>query len=575
MKISAINQNYFKVQNSKLNEIKKQTHSIQKETLKQPTFAHYLSFCAGYTVNLNETFEHLKEEDYPSDIQEMVLTEIENKNPDNKTLYDIHFEKYKGILDCYSLDELKEKYPEFESVVSAYDVIAKDNSFIGQFQNNELELFSNDEDLTLQLIKLYWGQGFSLTDLSNHIAKQDKNGKGKNLYYAMNNKLNIPFMNPRYASVLKLSNKEYNEKFTSLLAIKLKEAKEAKIQQQEGEPVVIPRGELSEAHKKHISESLKKHYQEHPEKLFEMSKRQKAFYQENPDKAQEMSEVMLYAWNETQEGKSLMKHISKFIRKFNGSTINAQELANFSKLDSGKKSALNAFWQKNGWAKKQLSIAMKKAFEYKKDDKEDLKKKSEAIKKIRLTGKTIPFVQLSYNVVPTQLQNDIKAWAKAQGYDTKGMLFGVATMYNDDASFMENEYVKDFQNKVNEITEKYYDLHPQEPDAIATSLQYALVNLQVDLARNNIKSLPPSLRKNDGKLNVIKYAFNNIIAAGNPIFKEYLGRLIPAEGVDVNDIHIAYNAILYQAMVCGCEDLAQYLNKKLDEGYEKYKKEVK
>ena len=208
MKISAINQNSFKVQNSNLNKSKKQTFSIQKEALPMPTSAHYLSFCAGYTINLNETFEHLKEEDYPCDIQEMVLAEIENKNPNNKTLCDIHFEKYKGILDCYSLDELKEKYPEFENVVSAYDVIAKDNSFVSKFQNNELELFSNDEDLTLQLIKLYWGQGFSLTDLSNYIAKHDKNGKGINLYYAMKNKLNIPFMNSRYANVLKLSNKE-------------------------------------------------------------------------------------------------------------------------------------------------------------------------------------------------------------------------------------------------------------------------------------------------------------------------------------------------------------------------------
>ena len=156
------------------------------------------------------------------------------------------------------------------------------------------------------------------------------------------------------------------------------------------------------------------------------------------------------------------------------------------------------------------------------------------------------------------------------------MLFGVATIYNDDdLSFMENEYVLEYQNKVNAITEEYYELHPEEPDAIATALQYSLAKLQIDLSQNNIKALPPSLRKNDGKLNVIKYAFNNIITSGNPIFKEQLGILIPIQGVDVNDIHLAYNAILYQAMVCGCEDLAQYLNRRLDEGYEKYKKEIK
>ena len=41
--------------------------------------------------------------------------------------------------------------------------------------------------------------------------------------------------------------------------------------------------------------------------------------------------------------------------------------------------------------------------------------------------------------------------------------------------------------------------------------------------------------------------------------------------IDINDIHVAYNAIIYQAMITGCEDLALYLNRKLDEGYEKYK----
>ena len=408
MKISAIGQNYFnhyKIQNSKTN---KTQNFVQKENLSMPTSAHYLSFTAGFTIDLAQTYSRLNSEDYPQDIEEMTLEELKAKNPENKTLHDIHFEKYKGVLDCYSLDELKEKYPEFEDVVSAFDVKAKDESFIGKFQNNESEIFTSEEDLTLQLIKLYWGQGFSLSDLSNYIAKQDKDNKGINLYYTMK-KLNIPLMNPRYANVLKLSNKEYNERFTSQLAIKLKEAHEAKIQKQEGEPVVIPRGELSEAHKKHISDGLKKYYQEHPEKLFEMSKRQKAFYQENPERAKEMSEIMFYAWNETQEGKSLMKHISKFMKKFNGSTITAQEISDFTKLDSEKRNAIDAFWKKNGWAKKQLSIAMKKAFEYKKEDKEDLRKRSEAIKKIKLTGKTIPNVQISYNVVPTQLQNNIKA----------------------------------------------------------------------------------------------------------------------------------------------------------------------
>ena len=129
--------------------------------------------------------------------------------------------------------------------------------------------------------------------------------------------------------------------------------------------------------------------------------------------------------------------------------------------------------------------------------------------------------------------------------------------------------------EINTITEKFYELHPSEPDAIATSLQYALAKLHIDIQQNNIKNLPSSLRNDRGKLNVIKYALNYIFTSGNPVFKQEFGALVPIQGVDINDICAAYNAIVYQAMVSGCEDLAQYLNNRLDEGYEKYKKTIK
>ena len=173
-----------------------------------------------------------------------------------------------------------------------------------------------------------------------------------------------------------------------------------------------------------------------------------------------------------------------------------------------------------------IANAMKKAFEFKREDKAGLKKESEAIKRLKLTGKTIPNVQISYNVVPTQLQNKIKIWAKSQGFDTKNMIFGAATIYNDsDTSFLETDYVKNYQNEVNSITEKYYELHPGEPDAIATCLQYALTKLQMDLSQDNLKELPPSLRRNDGKLQVIKYAFRNATMGDTPIFREEMGIL--------------------------------------------------
>lgn len=258
MKISSITFNAFR-NNAIIKSPKQDKKSENKnlEKLPMPTAKQVLAFCGGKSLSLKSNLEEILSEKFPPDIYEAVVAEVEDKNPQNKTLYDIHFEKYKGVLDCYSLEELKENYSEFQDVVSAYDVEAKENSFIGKFQNDELKMFSFDDDLTLELIKLYWGKGFSLNDLSEYIASQSDDKKEISLHYPMTKKLNIPLMSQQYAQVLKLSNKEYNDKFTQEMSIRLREAKEAREQRAQGEPVVIPRGELSEAHRQHISEGLK------------------------------------------------------------------------------------------------------------------------------------------------------------------------------------------------------------------------------------------------------------------------------------------------------------------------------
>ena len=157
MKITP-NFNIFKIQNN--NTQRKNTNSINTSSPIRTTNlnlqnTNYPIFCGGYSINLKETYNHLSENDYPRGIKAKVEETLEN--PDNtKTLYDVHFEKYKGINDCFDLEELKEKYPEFNGVISAYDADTKDKSFLNKWQNNESELFSSGEDLTLQLIKLYW-----------------------------------------------------------------------------------------------------------------------------------------------------------------------------------------------------------------------------------------------------------------------------------------------------------------------------------------------------------------------------------------------------------------------------------
>jgi len=521
-----------------------------------------LAFLGGYTLKLDETFNQLNDEQYPPDIQEMVLEEVINGNPDKKTLYDVHFEKYKGVLDCFSLDELKEKYPEFSEVNSAYDVFAKEDSFIGKFQQKESDAFPYYEDLTLQLIKLYWGQGFSLSDLSKYIAQNSKEGKGINIQPAMAKKLNIPLMHPRYASVLKLSNKEYNEKFTQEMSLKRKEAKEAKEQLAQGEPVVIPRGKLSEVHKLHISQGLKKHFEEHPEKLYKMSERQKRFYEEHPEKKEEMSDIMTYAWNETPEGKSLQKYIEKFAKKYN-TKISSQELTLEKDLDESKQTMLTSFWQKNPWACEKLSIAIKKG----RIAQETRSKYLDEVK----NAKTIPGVRMVFNLAPEKLTARVLKWAQEQNIDTKNLiLFKSIISYKEDESTgisPDNIYVK----KGKELISKYYNAHPNHADLATTCLHRTLLDLQFALKHDN-KKLPKEMRDNPTHIELMKYAYNAACYRNDIPVEENLNVKNANQEIDINQIYQAYGDIMQQAMILGHYEFAEYMDNKLNETYDLFAK---
>lgn len=538
---------------------KSQKQNYEQKTFMCPTTSQYLAFCGGYSVDLAQTYNQLYDMQYPKDIQKVVLETIQKGNIEDKTLYDIHFEKYKEVLDCYSLDELKEKFPEFNGVISANDVETTPESFIGKFQNNELELFSKDEDLTLQLIKLYWGQGFSLTDLSNYIAKNDKNSQGINLYYAMTKKLNIPVMNRRYALVLKLSNKEYNEKFTSEMSIRLKEAKEAKIQKAQGEVVVIPRGELSEAHKEHISRSLKKYYQENPDKIYEMSARQKRFYEENPQKREELSEVASRAWNKTQEGASVLKALIKHMKK-DGEQITAQELSNPFKITGKKNLLLEAFWKRNAWAREKFSIAMKKSWAVQ-------KQKQETNSKVNIEDvfKTVEGEKMRFSLMPSRIRREVFSWASKKGYDVTNLIINEALIYNKVDYPDYDDIIKENIELVNKITNEFLQENEKIADVRVTCLLRAIVKLQAALKEN--RNLPESLKNKQEKINIMDYKLNFLCFAYDlPTPDNMNARTVTKEHTS-EEVEQIYGELMEQAIALGCYDFGEYMDKVLDKAY--------
>ncbi len=541
MKISSINL-YFNKSN-KINSTQKKVNISQQNSI-MPDYRFFQSFLGGYTTNLLQTYKNLSPEQYPTpDIKHAVEIELQNPNT-NKTLYDVHFEKYKGVVDCYDLFDLVQKYPEFNYVQPASYTETLKGSFIDDFQKGQYEIFNNGEDLTLQLIKLYWGQGFSLSDLSNYIAQNSPDNKPVNLYYTMK-KLNIPLMTKKYGAVLKLSNKEYNEKFTSEMSIRLKEAKEAQIQRAQGEPVIIPRGELSDAHKQHISEGLKRYFQQHPEKMSEMSERQKRFYEENPQKAQELSAVMDYAWNKTQEGKSVARGLSRFLKKQYNMNIKESEISKeFETID---KNAMALFWDRNSWAKAQFSQAVLKGWEY--------------VKTFDVSS-TYSEVKES-SILPKKLAQKIELWAKKQGYDFKEGKIGKLYFFNDSAPFTKEE-----EAKVQNITHNYFLKFPHEADCQATIVQFAILSILHDLEKNI--NLPKSLKGKRDEVQLLKQHLEEK-CEDNKIYKtqKFNGKMqrFPVDGVDSEIINKIYIDFVNFAYYLRLDDTVLYFERKLNEAY--------
>lgn len=560
MKINSIYNNQTVLKNNyqsngKINSIHNVSLPDNMKYAKLPSTNNYLAFLGGYSLDLAQTYENLDENVYPPDIKENVKKTLEN-NEKNKTLYDVHYEKYKGVLDCYSLDELKQKYPEFSCVESAYEVSTEPESFVGQFQNDELELFQYDEDLTLQLIKLYWGEGLSLNDLSNYIKENSVDGKGKSLYYAMSKKLNIPLMNGHYASVLKLSDKEYNEHFTKILSEKLIEANQRRIQKQEGEPVYIPRGTLT---KEHISQSLKDYYENNPAAVYNLSNRQKKYYEDNPDAKERLSNVLDYAWNNTREGQTVKKYLSKFAKKQNQQLSN-DELTCKKDMNSQKSGCLKDFWAKNSWAKEKWSIAMKKGYEY----------QSEYEKAIGfLDGKSKSNEKLCFLLYPAAVLDDVESYAKKTNFDYKKYNFRYSYVYPSDITAGKEKIIRQILKKINNFTNGFFTLQNKAyMEEIAGTRQCAIIDFKNAL-ENNSDTLPESLK---GENNINRINMNFVLQKEfdkNPVYiTSENGKKFPKDGVDNGQLtDIICNVIMYTAFEQNNSDLPQYFQGLMDKYY--------
>ena len=431
------------------------TSADEKAKLPVPSAAQILSFTGGYSLNLAETIKHLdklaskKSDVYPPQIREWAGIILEEGNKTKETLISVHKKFYESLKDCFTLDEAKKKFPEFKDVIPAENVKVHEGSFIDDFQKGKLEYFDNDEDLSLQLLKLYWGEGFSINDLRRY-------SDGKNLRHTLN-KLNIPTVDRTYGQLLKLSDPEYNERLTKEMTAKRLAALDRKAQESSGEPVYIKRGPLSAEHKKHISEGLQKYYEQNPEAVYNLSERQRKFYEENPDRAKLLSRVTTKAWYVFGADK-IKAAMSAFMKKQGVKTFDTSKLETPLALTKEESSVMKKFWASHDWARKSFSKNMTYAW-----------------KKVKEEQTIVYDVRLA----PQNFIKRMVKWAEEQGINLKEEDFI--------GKFDPNGGEKNYKNSLlDKYTRAFVDSTPGGSTMMANSYFLALLNINREISKMDL-----------------------------------------------------------------------------------------
>ena len=445
-------------------------NKVQKNNIEQnkienlpPVSASYmLAFTGGKSLNLEQTVKQIEQfGSFPPDIKEEAEQIIKEGNPDNKTLIDVHKEKYEGLNYLDNLDDIKELYPEFEGVLPDSAVEIREGSFMDDVKKGKIPYFDKNQDVAVQLLQMYWGEGFSLNDLKTQFA-----GKSINSVFE---KLNIPKTDRTYGYYLKFSDKEYNERFTSKMSERLKGRHREKIAGKDG--VYIPRGPLTPEHKANISKGLIKHYTEHPEKALEMSERQKRFYEEHPEEKIKFSEVMLRAWGK-REAAPIKKALSRFLKR----PLTDEELSNIFAQDKETKAKMQAFWDKNKWAKDKFSNLMKKSWARQKE-----------LDEMGLIYE--PFY--TANLIPKKMQEKI---GRIMAPNNKNFANIPTSLIPDLRELTDNPNLitpagSIEMKETGKIIDDYFDANPSEQDVLADTLDMGFAIAIKELAEEKVKNM--------------------------------------------------------------------------------------
>ena len=165
MKINSINFNNFKYQNNNILKSKlNQTKTLDLKDLYPQNYTNNISF--GAKTN-QQKLDYIGEENFPN---ETILNRYKEviANGEDKKLYQIHSEYYANLLDCETLDEVKELYPEFKNVSESKNLTSPHKqSIVHKIRANEIPNLSL-EDLSLTLLKNHYAKMIGINSIEKN-----------------------------------------------------------------------------------------------------------------------------------------------------------------------------------------------------------------------------------------------------------------------------------------------------------------------------------------------------------------------------------------------------------------------
>lgn len=216
MKIQTINTICFNStaikKNDNINEQKTNINSLNKNSKNLNVCFPPNYYCSQISftgrAKASDIIKTIGEDNFPS--PEILEKVKELGDSTDFSLYDIHVEHYKDLLECETLDEAKEKYPEFSDVIDAKDIDLNslgNRNYIIKIAKGEVPGI-NINDLSLELLKKYYG--------GLHSIRKKEEFWGLSSVDNVCKFLNIKIIDRKYIAIASMQTEEYKKKHSAI-----------------------------------------------------------------------------------------------------------------------------------------------------------------------------------------------------------------------------------------------------------------------------------------------------------------------------------------------------------------------